>query len=161
MSKWNNHSDSLFFLLNLAILIMLGHLFSIICPYILSNGECEVEYFTNTDTLFKIFLTGSVLGPLIETAVFQALPIVMFYKYVRKKSNSKLYILIFSTSLLFGITHNYNVLTIIDSTFAGIIFCRVYVYFINRGKSGFFYTFFIHAIYNTYAFILDDVLKLA
>ena len=160
MFKCNNHPDSLFFFLNLAILIILGHLFSFVCPYILPNGQCQVEYFSNTDTLFKKFLTGSVLGPLIETAFFQALPLALFYKFVRKKSNLKLNTLIFSISLLFGITHNYNVLTIIDAIFAGIIFCRVYVYFINRGKSGFLYTFFIHAIFNTYAFIVDDVLRI-
>lgn len=63
--------------------------------------------------------------------------------------------------MVFGITHNYNVLTIIESTFAGIIFLRIFIFLRNQNKSGFFYRFVIHAACNTCVFILDDVLKVS
>lgn len=154
-------SESCYFAYHLAILIVAGHFFSFICPYVLSNGECDVDYLENTDGLLKIFMAGSIIGPFLETALFQYLPITLFYKYVNDKSIVNIYILIVLSSLVFGFTHNYNVLTIIDATFAGIVFSRIFIFFRNQNKSGFFYTFLIHALFNTYAFILDDVLRVS
>jgi hypothetical protein len=46
-----------------------------------------------------------------------------------------------------------------ETSIAGIIFALTYFYFNERNKSGFFFTFLIHFHYNTYAFIIDDLIK--
>ena len=150
-----------YFISLLALLILSAHLISFICPCILDDGKCDVKYLENSDGLFSVFLVGTIFGPLIETAIFQFLPITIYYRYARKKTRSKRLIIIITSAVIFGLTHNYNLLTIIDATIAGIIFAATFFYFKERGKSGFFYAFLIHSLFNTYAFILDDLLKIS
>ncbi|MCG9899678.1 MAG: CPBP family glutamic-type intramembrane protease [Hydrotalea sp.] len=154
-----NKPEFIFIISNLAILIVVGHFFSFLCPYILSKDECEINYLPNTEGLFKTFIAGSIVGPLIETLIFQYLPITLLHKFRINKSAKELNLIIIISSLIFGITHSYNILTVIDASIAGLIFCTVFVYFQKRNKSGFFYTFLLHGLFNTYAFILDDVLN--
>lgn len=156
------YDNQFYYFISLLILqIFSAHLFSSLCPYVLGVEECNVKYSENTDGLKKIFLVGSIFGPLIETAIFQYLPITMYKRYVTSKSKKKELILIIISALIFGLTHNYHLFRIIDATIAGIIFAFIFFYFSGKGKSGFFFTFLIHALFNTYVFILADVLKIA
>jgi membrane protease YdiL (CAAX protease family) len=156
------YGNQFFYFISLLVLqIFSAHLFSFLCPFVLGEEECYVKYSKNTDGLIKLFLVGSIFGPLIETAIFQYLPITIYKKYITSKSKNKELILIIISALIFGLTHNYNLFRIIDATIAGIIFAFIFFYFSGKGKSGFFYTFLIHAIFNTYVFILVDVLKIA
>ena len=116
-----------------------------------------MKYLENTDGLFRSFLVGSIFGPFIETAVFQLLPITIYDRFVRNKARTMRRLVIIASAGIFGLTHNYNLLTIIDAAVAGIIFGAIFFYFKERGKSGFFYTFLIHSLFNTYVFILDDL----
>jgi len=87
-------------------------------------------------------------------------PIVAYSKFVQQKTKGKRLAIIFSSALIFGLTHNYNFLAVVNACFAGVIFASVYFYFEGQNSQGFRYTFLIHALYNTYAFLIDDVLKL-
>ena len=148
-----------YFISSLIFLILSAHFFSLICPCIIGVEKCEVKYFNDTDGLIRIFITGSFFGPLLETAIFQYLPIYIYNKYAIRKTFHRKCILIGISAILFGFTHDYNILTIIDASIAGIIFALIYLYFKERNKSGFFFTFLIHFLYNTYAFIIDDLIK--
>lgn len=107
-----------------------------------------------------MFLIGVIFGPLLETAIFQFLPIETYFKFSKSQSVNKKWATIIASSIIFGVTHNYNILTMIDAFIAGIIFATIYFYFKEEGMSGFFFTFLIHSMFNTYAFILDHLLKL-
>lgn len=160
MFKKIYNNEFYYFITLLILQIFSGHLFSFLCPFVIGEEACNVKYL-ETEGLLKIFLLGSIFAPLIETALFQHLPVTIYYKYVRPSSRKNKLILIIISSIIFGLTHNYNIIRIIDSTIAGLIFISIYFYYKERGKSGFFYTFLIHSLFNTYVFILDDVLKIA
>jgi len=134
-------NPKLFFLLILVLLIVSAHFFSFICPFVLDKNTCKVNYFEKNESLFRIFLISVVFGPLIETTLFQFLPIETYYRLSTNKSTIKKRILILITSIVFGFTHNYNSLTIIDASIAGIIFGTTFFYFKENSKSGFFLHF--------------------
>lgn len=148
-----------FFVSSLALLILFAHLISFICPCILGEVNCDLKYLENTNGLFIFFFVGSIFSPLIETVIFQLIPVSIYDRYVNNKTSGKRLIVIIASAGIFGLTHHYNLLTIIDAAIAGIIFTTIFFYFKERGKSGFFFTFLIHSLFNTYAFILDDLLK--
>lgn len=156
------YKNQYYYFISLFLLsILSGHFFAFICPFILGDEKCNVEIFENTDGLLKIFLVGSIFAPLIETAIFQYLPVKFYYKFVRPASGKNKLLFTIISAIIFGLTHNDNILSIIDATLHGIIFITLFFYYHERGKSGFFYTFLIHSLFNTYVFMLDDVLKIA
>ena len=153
-------NQAYFFIAVLAVLVLPAHFFSFLCPFVLGEAGCAVTYLPPDKGLLSVFIVGSVIGPLIETAVFQLLPVTCYNRFIPKKSLQTKQLLIGGSGLAFGATHHYNLLTVIDATIAGILFCIVFFYYQERGRSGFFYTFLLHALFNTYAFVLDDVLHL-
>jgi uncharacterized protein len=155
-----NKNSTLFFIILLIIKIVLGHFFSLICPYILNSETCNVNYTGNTQNLGGIFFITVFFGPLLETALNQYLPIEGYYKYYGKKAENRKEPIIWFTAIIFGLGHFYNILTVVHAMIGGIILATVYIHFRERGKSGFFFTFLIHALYNLYGFLIDDVLHL-
>jgi len=154
------HHKGWFFTTLLSILIFFAHTISAICPCLLGADVCNINYFDDSQSLIEIFFIGSVFAPLLETAIFQMAPIVAYSKFVQQKTKGKRLAITFSSALIFGLTHNYNFLAVVNACFAGVIFASVYFYFEGQNSQGFRYTFLIHALYNTYAFLIDDVLKL-
>lgn len=151
---------SLFFLQSLLFLILLAHFFEWLCPIVLDFG-CDVEYFPNDYSNVLIFFLGVLLAPIIETFLFQYLPTKLFLLVKRKWNINKVILILFS-GILFGMAHDYNLITIIDGIISGIIFILIFLKF-NEEKtqlSGFWATFLIHALYNFYAFLIDIVFKL-
>jgi hypothetical protein len=152
-------NNFLYFFTFLFILIISSHLVEILCPYLIGAENCEVKYFDKTEGLIKIFTISVVLGPLLETFLFQFIPIEFYYKFFRKKKYSK-WVFIGISSIIFGVSHNYNIITIFDAIFAGVLFSVLYIHFKNLYLNGFLFTFLLHALYNLYAFIIDDLLNL-
>lgn len=155
-----NKNSTVYFIILLIAKIVLGHFFHFICPYILDSEACDVNYTGDIQNLGGIFFITVIFGPLAETALNQFLPIEGYYRYYGKKDQNKKLPIIWLTAIIFGLGHFYNILTVVHATIGGIILATVYIHFRERGKSGFFFTFLIHALYNLYGFLIDDVLHL-
>jgi hypothetical protein len=63
----------------------------------------------------------------------------------------------FTSALLFGMIHTYNIFTIMDAIVAGLIF--IHYFHINNKESsnGYMHVTLLHAAFNFYAFCLDDL----
>jgi hypothetical protein len=147
----------LFFTSCFLLLIFSGHLFVSVCPIILTTPVCDVQYFEPTETLLTIFVISVLFAPLLETLLFQYLPLAAYFRWCNSKTNTKQWMVTTIASVLFAVSHSYNILTVIDAFIAGLIFCATYLYFREKGHIGFWYTYLLHAAVNTYSFLIDDV----
>lgn len=113
----------------------------------------EIE-FLNDISLFGVFIVSIVLGPLVETFVFQFGVILLL-----KKVNLPNKIIIAISSLLFSISHNYNFIYILAVIIPGLIYAWYFIELEKRNRMlAFFFVFLLHASSNFYAFLVDDLL---
>lgn len=118
----------------------------------------DVKYFDDLNLLSSFFI-ASFFGPLIETLLFQLViyKIIMFFSF----KNYNYIIFIVSSSILFGLSHSYNLLTIISGIYSGLILALIFIGFSIKTKYAFFITLLFHSCYNIYAFIINhNFLKL-
>lgn len=157
-SNISQKASGTFFFLALVLLIIEAHFIEWICSKILGEG-CEVEYFDPTYSLGTTFFLTVVFAPLIETFVFQYLPSKLFF-LIQKKWTIDILLLVLFSSITFGFSHNYNIFTIIDGTFAGLLFIVIFLKFESKNSffNGYWATFLIHSFYNSYAFFINNIL---
>ena len=91
------------FFLSLTVCILIGYFFHYIellyLPELAGTGP-----FTKGESKQYIIVVSSVLGPLVETFLFQMLPLYVF----KKAGFSNQYLLLFLPALIFGYFHTYN-----------------------------------------------------
>lgn len=144
----------------LVFLIFIAHISDWLCPFVLSYG-CDVQYFDPNYSLGKVFFISVLAGPLLETVLFQLLPFKAYNHFITKNNTTKV-VFIISSGLFFGLIHNYNVITIIDGFLSGVVLIFVFLKcYSHNKKAAFWLTFTVHSLYNLYAFIIDDVLRLS
>lgn len=154
-----NNKYALFFI-SLLIAEALTTIEYFICPCLLGQEACDVKYFEEKEILFTIFMVAVIVAPLIETFLLQY-AIIEIGKYFFKQNQLKTDLLfLFISASLFGIGHNYNILTIVHAFFFGLIFASVYIYQREKKNRPFFFTFLLHALSNFIAFIVDDAFHL-
>ena len=108
-------------------------------------------------SLAETFTITVIIGPLIETFIFQYLIIEFLFRFKKIKLN----IIILVSALTFGFTHYYNLIYVLVICVGGFIYASYYLYLkIKSIKSPFIYIFSLHALWNFLVFILDDVLNL-
>ena len=108
-------------------------------------------------SLAEIFTLTVIIGPLIETFIFQYLIIEFLIIFKKIKVN----IIILVSSLAFGCSHYYNFIYVLVMCVGGFIFASYYLYLkIKEIRFPFLYIFSLHALWNFMAFILNDVLNL-
>lgn len=113
-----------------------------------------IETFEKGTPLKEIFLLSVIIGPLLETLIFQYLTIEILSFFKLKKS-----FIILISSLFFSLIHYYNFIYIIATLPAGIIYATYYMYLKEKKiKTPFLYIFGLHTLYNFTVFILDDIL---
>ena len=106
--------------------------------------------FNNSPILIKV-LVLIILGPFLETFIFQSLPYLVLSKFPLLKN--KKFILIFS-ALLFGISHTYSVGYVVYAFFIGAFLMFSYLSRLKKGDS-FQTVFTIHILINSIAFLID------
>jgi membrane protease YdiL (CAAX protease family) len=95
-----------------------------------------------------------ILVPLIETAIFQWLP-TLLYNYF--KTTKKLEILFCAiTGIIFGLAHSYTLGYQIAMSFTGIILISLTMYYSEKEKNYFWPIFFIHLVNNSIVYFLKD-----
>jgi hypothetical protein len=134
------------------LLVISAHFFQLLSYYFLGE-KADIEYFEKNTSLVTIFFMSVFIGPLLETFVFQWL-IYSIFSWI--KTNRQFYIYTIS-SILFGLVHNYNIFTVIDALFAGLIFIHFFHINYKNSAHSFIQVFVLHASFNFYAFCFDDL----
>ena len=120
----------------------------------------EIDWISDLN-LFDIFLLSVVIGPFVETCVFQFFIVESVFLFVENNSRAKKVACILS-SMLFGLSHYYNFYYVLVMVLVGLFYCWVYIFIKNwkSRKSAFWSLTLIHLINNAFAFIVNDVLKI-
>lgn len=137
-------------------IVLIQNTYKLIISYIITLYDetlIDTSISAQEFSLTEIFLLTVVVAPLVETFIFQFLIIELLSKLKIKTG------LILSVStLLFSLSHNYNVIYIIAMVFPGLLYASFYLYLKKeRSKFPFLIISSLHAISNLVAFILDDV----
>ena len=161
MNNFNGYcKKSLLFLIDIekwkliSIGICLNFLFSIFFSQIshfffdkvVSEGF-ENNFGTILDQAFWIL----IIAPLFETLFFQ----YFIIETLNKKFTPC--VSCFISALLFGLSHKYNIFYFLFAFFSGIIFSVIY-YISSSGKRGIINTLLTHVIYNTIAFVINNLI---
>ena len=106
------------------------------------------------NNIYLYFAVLVILGPLIETAIFQWLPTLLFNYF---KTTKKLEILFCAiTGIIFGIAHSYTLGYQIAMSFTGLILISITMYYSEKEKNYFLPIFFIHLVNNSIVYFLKD-----
>lgn len=113
--------------------------------------DTEMQYYLEDaiEHFFKIV----IIGPPIETLIFQTIPFLLLFKATKNP-----YFTILILGFLFGIPHYFNEQSYseaIGASFAGLIYA--YIYYIakcRKDTSAFFTISAIHGGYNLFVFLL-------
>ena len=99
------------------------------------------------------FAIAILVAPLIETFLFQYLIIEGIVAIFKIKHFS--FAPIFISSILFGLSHCYNLMLFVQPSMNGSNIATCYCNFIPRKKTGFKSTVFLHSLFNLIVFITD------
>tara|TARA_B110000114_G_scaffold22039_1_gene21000 strand:+ start:1245 stop:1751 length:507 start_codon:yes stop_codon:yes gene_type:complete len=137
------------------IIDLVFHL-AVSCIITIYNPEI-LDVFDENMSLTEIFIFTVIIGPIIETFLFQYLIIEVLFFFKRIKINT----IIIISSLSFSLTHYYNFIYILVTFLSGIIYASYYLYLKEeKQRFPFLYICLFHSLYNFSAFILDDILGL-
>ncbi|OXI91946.1 CPBP family intramembrane metalloprotease [Burkholderia sp. AU31652] len=116
-------------------------------PFSPSSGALPeiVKY----DLLMRLFV-GSLAAPIVETFLFQWLPI----RLLRRTFGGNVWSAIGVSTLVFGATHGYSILYVAVALWGGLIFATVFVLRDYPGGRPFLVVATAHAARNTLASIL-------
>lgn len=109
-----------------------------------NTTENGLKDFSNNEKFVLIV----IIGPLVETALFQYLPIKILEK-IGVKNN---WIKIIASSILFALLHFYNPIYIAMTFISGFLLNKFYLE--SRTKSNFYFvlTALLHSMYNLYGY---------
>ncbi|RYC67302.1 CPBP family intramembrane metalloprotease [Spirosoma sordidisoli] len=129
---------------------------SITNGYLFSWINTSLSIDTNQDSLAllskkDLFLMIALHAPIIETIVFQYIPIEVTFKYFKRKWLSS----IISASF-FSIIHTYSISYMCMTFIAGIILSVVYLESLKHNKIAVLYTILFHSVYNMYGFFFVE-----
>lgn len=97
-----------------------------------------------------------ILGPILETYLFQHLPFKLLQKWNLTKRKYGIYIVI--TTIVFSLLHCYSLQYIIAVIPGGIILAYVYVFYCKSMRKAFWSTTIIHSLRNSvavFAFVFE------
>lgn len=105
-----------------------------------------------TISVISTVIAGSILGPIVETFIFQygIIEILSSIKFFNKKN----IIIAIISSLIFGFSHTYSWLYIFYGFTIGLVFAYSYLTYKKKNFSAFGVVFLIHCIRNTISTVL-------
>ncbi|MBZ9627138.1 CPBP family intramembrane metalloprotease [Psychroflexus sp. CAK1W] len=129
---------------------------SIVSLFITLYDPTILESFEEGTSLIEIFLLSVLIGPLVETFLFQYLIIEILYAFKK----IKLEVILIVSALAFSLIHTYNFIYIIVTFTSGLIYASYYLYLKKfKRRFPFIQVWALHTLYNLIVFILDDVLN--
>ncbi|MBM7615047.1 CPBP family intramembrane glutamic endopeptidase [Alkaliphilus hydrothermalis] len=103
-----------------------------------------------------IFIVVVIVAPLLETFLFQLMPIKILQWIPALKSRK--YIVILVSAALFASTHSYSMLYIFYTFIIGILLAYSFCVYENKKSSAFMVVVLIHALRNAVSFLLSNVI---
>ncbi len=141
-----------YFFLIMFVLQLIPSLISLI--FNIDSTNNTVSVIEKSGSKIVIFLITVVWGPIFETVVFQYLLINM----VKAFTSDTKYQAAFSVlipSVIFGLTHYYNIYYFIFAIFIGIIYSSTYyISQFLRKENGFIIVLLLHSLNNLLAFLI-------
>lgn len=129
---------------------------SIVSLFITLYDPTILESFEDGTSHVEIFLLSVLIGPIVETFLFQYLIIEILYALKK----IKLEVIIFVSALAFSLIHTYNFIYIIVTFISGLIYASYYLYLKKfKRKFPFIQVWALHTLYNLTVFLLDDILN--
>ena len=107
-------------------------------------GQQDIVKMSKTNKVLLLI----VIGPVLETVLFQYLPISIAQRFTKKK-----WVIIFSSSVVFGLGHLYNPVYFTMAFFGGVICSYLFIYSEERKKSGILFCIVFHSLYNLYGLL--------
>lgn len=99
------------------------------------------------DSSLQSLLLAVIIGPLLETALFQYGIIVSLTNTVKSKA-----LAIIISAIAFGLTHLYSEQYIVATFFSGLLFALLFLVFQEKNRRGFLYVLIIHSAFNLFVF---------
>ncbi|WP_422614472.1 type II CAAX prenyl endopeptidase Rce1 family protein [Ascidiimonas aurantiaca] len=153
---FKNTGKKRFILTTFFLLITLQFSGSFIIKYFVGDDILSVDFLEGKSLLY-IFITSVIIGPLIETFLFQYCVIELIL-YFKKNVSFKI-LALFLSALLFGLAHYYNIYYIVFTLIIGFVFAFIYLIGKERNDTnGFRITWLAHIVMNLIAFVYNDLL---
>ncbi|MBV7275641.1 CPBP family intramembrane metalloprotease [Clostridium sp. PL3] len=156
----NNYLQELSTIKFIITMVVLMHL--IITPFIplfylyqKYVGPIGGPFSINTPTLTAKIILGSILSPILETAIFQY-AIIEFLSSISILREKNILIIIIS-AILFGISHSYSYIYVFYGFIMGLLLAYSYLTYKNKSFSAFWVVFLIHCIKNIISIILSTI----
>ena len=105
---------------------------------------------------FFIFIT-IILGPFIETILFQSLPIYCIQNILKIFLVKFSIIPVIISGLLFGISHCYNLPYMILMSFRGLIYAWFFIIVQKRPENATLVIYIVHSL-NNLVILIDDII---
>lgn len=153
------YNDNYLIFLSRSCLLFFG--FNVILGFLLSIlGLNGLGNNYSTDVIegnpFFYFLVIVIFAPLIETVIFQWLPILLYKLVAYKESDSIKIFLILILSLFFGLVHSYDLLYQVRAFLSGV-FLSTLTLFLADKKKNFFIPIFITHLFNNLILYIGKV----
>lgn len=126
--------------------LLVSYLFSVLSVKFLARPI--MADFPDLGTKVQTFISIVLLGPVVETYLFQQLFFEHLSKYLKKG------VIVVVSSVVFGLCHVYNPVYSVYAFFSGLLLSASYCFRINRYP--YLITLAIHCIYNLLAFLLNN-----
>lgn len=117
------------------------------------NNNSKPESFSGISNTSK-FVFLCLIAPLFETYIFQ-------YAIIKWLSLTKMkdWVIVLVSSLLFGLSHFYNLLYIVNTFFAGVVLALSFMLWKNKKVDAFWVTAIVHALHNLCILIMSFYFK--
>lgn len=147
-------------LLKSFLLLLLLFLGINLIEFVIINYLLQIQLsFEHQNFSFLFFLKAVLLGPLLETFIYQ-FAIIEISRYFKASNFQSILI----SGLLFGISHMINSDPMTHSvlgTIAGIFFGYVYIFYKkNPNANAFLMVFLLHSLFNFFVFIINNFEKI-
>ncbi|MFA8299264.1 MAG: lysostaphin resistance A-like protein [Hyphomicrobiales bacterium] len=142
-------NQTLFLTISFGAILILKIILGIIFGDSFSLPEIFIE--SKTDIWFLSYAV--ILGPLLETLIFQFL-IIRLILHFFKKTNYVGWYACFTSAIIFGSLHYYSFAYIIVALCIGLVLGYIYLLSIERKEKPILNTWLVHSANNLFAFIL-------
>jgi membrane protease YdiL (CAAX protease family) len=157
--KWSQLKPVSFILLTTLLMFVFSMPFSFVLDAIgVKEKEIGSFDYNQYGLIGTLFLT-TVLAPLIETFLGQALPIYLTQKFIKMRTNQ---LAIVISSIVFSLGHlGYSIWYFILIIPTGVLLAMTYIVFQLRKESSFWMTFSVHSLRNliVVSFSLEQLIK--
>lgn len=146
----------IFFILIMASIVIGISLSISLLPFTESIAKpTEIEGLQEGGPLFFFFI-AVIIGPLIETLIFQAF-ILLFINFLLSKFKNESFIIpVLISAIAFGLYHSYNLTYIIYGLFVGLVLASAYTIVLkNRKENPILIVSIIHALVNFVPYYRD------